>query len=85
MNSKIKNPTRGRKAQKQKNKNFNPLIIADSRAKSQGRYQKIKDIFQYSGGADEAQLYLDYWGVPSPIKDLILAYAEYDVMSGGVA
>lgn len=57
--------------------------FSDSRAKSQARYEKIKDIFQYSGGTSEAQIYLDYWGIPSPIKDLILAYAEYDVMSGG--
>ena len=73
----------GRGLRVQKLKSFNAPIIANSRAKSQARYEKIKDIFQYSGGTSEAQIYLDYWGIPSPIKDLILAYAEYDVMSGG--
>lgn len=52
---------------------------------SQSKYKRIVDIFKYSGGLDEAEIYLTHWGVSPTIKGLLLAYAEYDAVSGGVA
>ena len=89
MKTKIKNPTqiRGRGVRVQKLKSFcNAPIIGDSRAKSQAspsKYKQIVDIFKYSGGHDEAEIYLSHWGVSPIIKDLLLASAKYDALSGG--
>lgn len=89
MKIKIKNPTRGRKVQSQKIKSFNAPIIGDSRAKSQAspsKYKQIVEMFRHSGGRDEAEIYLIHWGVSPIIKDLLLAYAEYNALtSGGVS
>lgn len=85
MKNKIKNFARGRKFQARKIKSFNAPIIANSKAKSQAKYKQIVDIFRHSGGHDEAETYLIYWGVMTVNKDLLLAYAEYDaLLSGGV-
>lgn len=80
----------GRGLRDQKIKSFcNSPIIGDSRAKSQplsAKYQQILDIFRHSGGHDEAEIYLTHWGVSPVVKDLLLAYAEYDALiSGGVS
>lgn len=83
----MKNFARGRKVQGRKIKSFNAPIIAQDEAKSQGRakYKQIVDIFRHSGGHDEAETYLIYWGVMPVNKDLLLAYAEYDALiDGGV-
>jgi hypothetical protein len=91
MKTKIKNPARvrERRVQSQKIKSFNMPIIGDSRAKSQAspsNYKQIVEMFRHSGGHDEAEIYLSHWGVSPTIKDLLLAYAEYDALtSGGVA
>jgi hypothetical protein len=50
---------------------------------SQSKYKRIVDIFKYSGGLDEAEIYLTHWGVSPTIKGLLLAYAEYDALIGG--
>jgi hypothetical protein len=55
------------------------LIGQDGRAK----YKRIVDIFRYSGGHNEADIYLIHWGVLPMHKGLLLAYAEYDAVSGG--
>jgi hypothetical protein len=89
-NSKKKPPqVRLQRVRVQKLKSFcNSPIIGDSRAKSQplsAKYQQILDIFRHSGGHDEAEIYLTHWGVSPVVKDLLLAYAEYDALiSGGV-
>ena len=50
---------------------------------SQSKYKQIVDIFRYSGGLDEAETYLTYWGISPIIKDLLLACAECDALTSG--
>ena len=88
MNPNTKPPNlAGRGLRYQKLKCFNAPIIGDSMAKSQplsAKYQQILDIFRHSGGHDEVEIYLTHWGVSPVVKDLLLAYAEYDALTSGV-
>ncbi len=47
------------------------------------KYKKLVDIFRFSGGRDEAEIYLLCWGVPLIFQGLLLASAEYDAKRNG--
>jgi hypothetical protein len=79
MKTKIKNPTRGRKAQSQKIKSFNAPIIGDSRAKCKpSGYQKLIN-FVISGDLESAKEYIEKSGYSGILADFLLGNAELDM------
>jgi hypothetical protein len=64
--------------------NLHKLFLGQkSNDSSPSKYKQIVEMFRYSGGYSEAETYLTHWGVSPIIKSLLLAYAEYDALSGG--
>lgn len=73
------------KSQVSATKNLRPANLIDKGHEGRAKYKRIVDIFKHSGGHDEAEIYLIHWGVLPMYKGLLLAYAEFDAVSGGVA
>ena len=73
------------KSQVSATKNIRPSNLISKGQEGRAKYKRIVDIFKYGGGHNEADIYLIHWGVLPMYKGLLLAYAEYDAVSGGVA
>ncbi len=79
MKTKIKNLTRGRKAQSQKIKSFNAPIIEHFKPKSQeSGYQKLINHIG-SGNSESARELLENAGYSGILADFLLDNAELDM------
>ena len=85
MKTKIKNLTRGRKAQSQKIKSFNAPIIEHFKPKSrESGYQKLINHIG-SGNSGSARELLENAGYSGILADFLLSNAELDAKSETLA
>lgn len=78
MNTKIKNPTRGRRVQAQKIKSFNVPIVSDLEPKRKpSGYQKLIN-FVISGDLESAKNFIEQAGYSGILAEFLLSNAELD-------